>query len=262
MPEREEPLAGGNISTVVRVGDTVRRTAGPWTEGVHALLRHVRARGFDLAPEPLGLDERGREVLRFMAGETVGEDRPWPGWAWDERTLADAGSALRRFHDAVADFRPTGPIHSRLGGSTLGEGEIVCHNDFAPYNAVYDGRLSGVIDWDIIAAAKPTWDLAFVAWQWVPLHNERLSQELGAPPISDRIRRLALLCEAYGGPSLDNFTDEILRRVRASSDGILERASVGDPAFVRLRNDGHAQAIESTYRWIRKHESELAAAVR
>ena len=36
---QEIPLRGGNVSTVVRVGETVRRNAGPWTPTVHALLR-------------------------------------------------------------------------------------------------------------------------------------------------------------------------------------------------------------------------------
>ena len=35
----EIPLGGGNVSGgVVRIGDTVRRPAGPWTPAVHALL--------------------------------------------------------------------------------------------------------------------------------------------------------------------------------------------------------------------------------
>ncbi|MFI2076838.1 MULTISPECIES: hypothetical protein [Streptomyces] len=33
-----QPLPGGNVSAgVVRIGDTVRRPAGPWTPAVHAL---------------------------------------------------------------------------------------------------------------------------------------------------------------------------------------------------------------------------------
>ena len=65
---QEIPLAGGSMTAVVRVGDTVRRAAGPWTPTIHALLRHVRAAGFTAAPEPLGLDEQGREILSFLPG--------------------------------------------------------------------------------------------------------------------------------------------------------------------------------------------------
>lgn len=39
----EIPLRGGNMNSgVVRVGDTVRRRAGPWTPAVCALLQFPR----------------------------------------------------------------------------------------------------------------------------------------------------------------------------------------------------------------------------
>lgn len=68
----EEQLDGGNIGGAVRAGNTVRRAAGPWTPGLHALLAHLAARAFTGAPRPLGFDEQGREVLTFLEGETVG----------------------------------------------------------------------------------------------------------------------------------------------------------------------------------------------
>jgi thiamine kinase-like enzyme len=49
--ERERVLTGGLATPeVVRVGDTVRRTAGRWTPAVHALLRHLDAVA-DFAPD-------------------------------------------------------------------------------------------------------------------------------------------------------------------------------------------------------------------
>jgi hypothetical protein len=49
MTDAGVPLGGGNMSSgVVRVGDTVRRPAGPWTPAVHALLTH----GSGTSPTP------------------------------------------------------------------------------------------------------------------------------------------------------------------------------------------------------------------
>ncbi|NJP35224.1 hypothetical protein HCJ94_25420 [Micromonospora sp. HSS6-12] len=62
MPD-EEPLPGGFVTDVVRVGGTVRRTPGPNADRVAALLRHLERVGADLAPRHLGFDEHGREVL-------------------------------------------------------------------------------------------------------------------------------------------------------------------------------------------------------
>ncbi len=62
--EIEIPLPGGTVNeVVVRVGNTVRRSTGPWTPAVHALLRHLESVGFEYSPRVLGFDAKGREVF-------------------------------------------------------------------------------------------------------------------------------------------------------------------------------------------------------
>jgi hypothetical protein len=56
------------MTAVVRVGDTVRRGAGPWTATIHAFMRHLRASGFEAVPEPLGIDDRGPESISLLPG--------------------------------------------------------------------------------------------------------------------------------------------------------------------------------------------------
>lgn len=102
----EERLPGGNAGGAVLVDGTVRRTTGAWTPAVHALLRHLEARGFDGAPRVLGIDEQGREVLTFLPGMTVGFARPWPAWVHSDEALVQVGTWLHHYHDAVADFVP------------------------------------------------------------------------------------------------------------------------------------------------------------
>jgi hypothetical protein len=46
----EELLADSGVTKVVRVGQTVQRSAGAWTPAVRALLRHLENVGFDGAP--------------------------------------------------------------------------------------------------------------------------------------------------------------------------------------------------------------------
>ncbi len=64
----EEVLAGGDMTAVVRVGDTVRRAAGSWTPTIHAFMRHLHASGFTMVPKPLGIDNRGREIISLLPG--------------------------------------------------------------------------------------------------------------------------------------------------------------------------------------------------
>lgn len=88
---QEEQLSGGRVSKVVRIGDTVRRTTGPWTPTIHRLLAHVRAKGLHWVPEPRGLDDSGREILSYIPG-TIPHDQP--GWMWTGRVLIDVAGAI------------------------------------------------------------------------------------------------------------------------------------------------------------------------
>lgn len=119
---------------VVRVGNTVRRPAGPHTPAVHALLAYLHAAGFEGAPRPLGIDDRGREVLSFIPG-TV----PWPD-RFDllepPQRLARAARLIREFHDAVTGFVPPAGARWQVLIPAEGEGEIIAHHDLAPWNLV------------------------------------------------------------------------------------------------------------------------------
>lgn len=184
-------LSGGNTAPVVRIGDTVHRAAGPWTPAVHRLLTALREAGIHEVPEPLGYDDQGREVLSFLPG-TVG-NYPLPDWIWSSTILQEAGRLLRRVHDAsvaqasVADtwqLRAHDPV------------EVVCLNDVAPYNMVFnDGHITGIIDVDMASPGPRIWDLAYLAYRLVPLGEYA---EKNAPDEPERLRRLGDLISAYG----------------------------------------------------------------
>ena len=189
--EPEEPLAGGNHSTVSRVGDTVRRTAGPWTPTIHALLRHLRAAGVTEVPEPFGIDDQGREILSYRPGE-VG-NYPLPSWLWTEEILAQAGALLRRVHDASRGFSEPAAVWQLPGHQPA---EVICLNDVAPYNMVFDsGRIVGLIDLDTASPGPRIWDLAYLAYRLVPFVADAEVDFTGPK----RSARLGRMIEAYGG---------------------------------------------------------------
>jgi hypothetical protein len=164
LSTQEEPLAGGNVSKVVRIGDTVRRSPGPWTPTIHRLLAHVRAKGLLWVPEPMGLDDAGREVLSFIPG-TVPHDMP--EWIWTEQVLKDVARALREWHEATVDFSAPDAKWGLPPATPL---EVICHNDFAPYNCIFSGgRLVGAIDFDQCSPGSRIWDFAYAAYRFVPL---------------------------------------------------------------------------------------------
>src|SRR5688500_17943835 len=121
MPDQHEEPLDGAIGAV-RVGTTIRKVAGPWTETVHTLLRFLLDAGFDLVPEPRGFDERGREVLSWLDGRVA--SRPWPSTLLTNDGVAELGRVLRRYHDVVRRF-DAGPAATwRAGRRAPREGEV------------------------------------------------------------------------------------------------------------------------------------------
>jgi hypothetical protein len=244
--DEEVLLAGGNSAHVVRIGDTVHRVAGAWTASVHRLLQMLRAAEIAEIPEPLGFDGEGREILAFLPG-TVG-NYPLPDWLWSPTILREAGALLRRMHDASVPLAYL-PEHWRVPAHA--PVEVVCLNDVAPYNMVFnDGHLTGVIDFDMASPGPRIWDLAYLAYRLVPL-GEHAGDN--APHENERLRRLDTLIDAYGGgftrfavirtavdrlEDLALFTDQ--RAAETGRDDFVEHAALyrRDRDFLLAMNSG------------------------
>lgn len=226
--EEEALLSGGNTTPVVRIGDTVHRAAGPWTPSVHLLLNTLRAAGLTEIPEPLGYDELGREVLSFIPG-TVG-NYPLPDWIWSATILREAGELLRRAHDATATLASVAAVWQLPQHHPV---EVVCLNDVAPYNMVFnDGHITGLIDLDMASPGPRRWDLAYLAYRLVPLGE---FAGANAPDERERQRRLDNLITAYG---LDFHPDAVLA---TAADRLDELARFTDQ---RAADTGRSDFVE------------------
>jgi hypothetical protein len=257
-PQAEEILAGGNMTAVTRVGDTVRRQAGPWTPAVHALLRHLRTHGFGQAPEPLGLDDQGREILSLLPGRVA--TYPLPPFVWSDETLVAIAQLLAAYHHATVGFVPPAgavwqwPAHQPF--------EVVCHNDVAPYNLLFQqGRPTGLIDFDTASPGPRVWDLAYAAYRFVPMAHDGHAPVFGVPLPVDRPGRLRRLCDAYGLDDRGGFVDVLLGRIEAVCDLIVDQAVKGDPAFRQFLAEGHVAGYRRDLRLIESLRDRLARAL-
>ncbi|MFZ0324720.1 MAG: phosphotransferase [Actinomycetes bacterium] len=215
----------GNVGGVHKVGETVHRPVGPWTPAVHALLDHLAAR-VPHVPRVLGFDERGREVLDFLPGRVVD---------LDEESLSEAQihalvSWTRTFHAAVADFAHEGPWRY----FAVPHPTVVGHNDLAPYNTCFEGdALVGVFDWDLAGPTTPLNELAFIAWNCVPLWAD-------IDP-SHAARRLRLIAQTYGGFTAEQVLLAVPGRIRLMMEGIVASAASGDPGMANLVAGGEPE---------------------
>jgi hypothetical protein len=239
-------LAGGNMNAVQRIGDTVHRQTGPWTPTIHRLLDHLHSNGIDWLPRVLGVDGDGREVLTYLPGTVP--DYPLPSWIWDDAVLVQAVEHLADFHGATAGFATSGDVWQIASHE---RSDVVCHNDFAPYNMVFDDQhaLTGVIDCDTASPGPRVWDLAYLAYRIVPLTCPSNPDTPGFDAPARR-RRLDLLCSTYGQglAPLDVITTAITR--------LHDLAAFSDArASTNAELGTHAQMYREDAAWLDDHPS-------
>ena len=78
--------------------------------------------------------------------------------------------------------------------------QVICHNDFAPYNLMFEnGKLTGVIDLDLASPGPRVWDMAYTAYRFVPL-TDPSNPDAPFPGAQAQARRLAAFCAGLRRP--------------------------------------------------------------
>jgi Phosphotransferase enzyme family len=241
VPEPEEHLSGGTLTSVVRVGDTVHRPTGPWSPVVHALLIHLQTVGFERAPRFLGIDDQGREVLTFLPGTVA--NWPWPQVMLSDDGPRQIGEWLRDYHDAVRSFERPEDTSWRNGSSGPDIGQLILHGDPGPWNAVwYEGKLQGFIDWDLAHPGDPAEEVLEALWHVVPLYDDDACGEAGFLEGCDRMRRVAVFLDTYG--SSIRFEDE-----PSMANAVLAHAKRQRAETLRLSDAGVEPWVTLAARW-------------
>lgn len=220
--DAEVRLAGGNVGGAVLVGDTVRRATGPWTPAVHALLDYLATR-LPHVPRVLGIDEQGREMLSYLPGRVIDV-------TIEPLSLGQVDSLVRwtrSFHDVVAGFTHPGPWRY----FPVAHPTLIGHNDIAPYNACFDGDdVVGVFDWDLSGPTTALMELAFIAWNCVPLWSDIGAEKAAA--------RLKVIAAGYGAFDARTILHAVPHRMTAMLDWIPTAAAAGDAGMANLMRVG------------------------
>jgi hypothetical protein len=236
-------------ATGVRIADgAVHRRVGPWTPAVHDLLAHVRSHGVAEAPQVLGFDDDGDEVLAFIEGDEIVPNVT-------DGQLHSIGLLLRRLQGALATFPDAGERTWRRRGV---DGGPVVHGDVAWWNLVFRGDdVVGLIDWDLAGTGIDLFDLGYALWTCVPLEPDLTDD--------DALRRARILVDAFDATDEERAKlPEVIAFVQARVVWVIaEGAADGDLGLPVIWDEGRRMGgIGRSMVWLAAHRAALAAALR
>jgi len=204
----EEILKGNNKHPVAKIGNKVHRPTEFWSPAVHNLLNYLQSVNFPYSPRYFGFDDKGREILSYVEGES-GKDG-WRHITTDEG-LKEYARLLRKYHDAIADYKPLSDLEWANGAKGLKPGQIICHGDFGPWNLVWqNGKPVGIVDWDLAHPNTPEYDILYALEYSAPFRDNETAikwHHFNSVPV--RNRRIKIFLEEYGAPTIDNVAVKV-----------------------------------------------------
>lgn len=238
--DTEHPLGGGNTSgTVVRIGETVRKPWSKSTLSVVSFVEALRSSGIDV-PEPLGRDERGRQIQEFVPGALAIDHLPLP-----TSVLVEVGKIVRSIHDVSQQFVPDHQAVWETAIPAPGD-DLVCHNDLAPWNLIMGDRWV-FIDWDSSAPSTQLWDLAYAA-QAFTLSDVRMSP-------AEAARSLVAFVDGYGatGPLRKSLPVTMSQRTHAMYELLRTSHELGQEPWSTMFASGHGDHWRTVSQYVDDH---------
>lgn len=222
MAEFEE-LTGGNSNQVRKQGNKVIRQCGKWSPFVHQFLQFLESESFEEAPIFIGSDGK-TETLSFIEGD-VG-NYPLKADMLSDNIVIEAGQLLRKFHDTTKKITVPPDAQFMLAIQDDGKQDVICHNDFAPYNCVFkNGHIVGIIDFDTVAPGSRIRDIAYAVYRFAPLVTNVHCHDMGWQSAPDRAIRLQKFCDAYGLEDRSGLIDMVIQRLEELIQFIRDESS-------------------------------------
>ncbi|MCS5707983.1 aminoglycoside phosphotransferase family protein [Candidatus Berkiella cookevillensis] len=236
------------------LNNEVHRESGYWTKQVHQFLHFLREQGFTQAPEPLGFDEQGREIVSFVKGQTC--DYPLSDEVASLEALVSAAKLLRTYHNVSQSFlNEITTTNQTWMLSCRDPQEVICHSDFAPYNICFEGKQAvGIIDFETAHPGPRVWDIVYALYRFAPFSNPKNIESFGG--IEDQILRAYLFCNAYGlnEESRIGLVDLMLERLQALLSFLMQSAREGNKKYVLNMQAGHHLTYLADIEYITLHK--------
>ena len=245
--------------TVEIIGDKVYRASGTWSNQIHKFLNFLHINGFVKVPKALGFDNQNREILTFVPGENY--DYPLPENAISSEALVSSAKLLRSYHDVAQKFLESSEYrHNTWMFQAIDPKQVICHNDFAPYNICFKERKAvGIIDFEAAIPGPRTWDIAYALYRFAPFTNPKNDDGFGE--ITEQTSRACLFLDCYGlaNEERTNLVELIIKRLEALVGFLIESAEKGNPKYLQNLQDQHHLKYLEDIEYIKKHKKAIQA---
>jgi hypothetical protein len=198
---------------VYKENDTVRRPLEPWSDNIHALLRHFYRSGL---PVPRIIKTDGvHEYVEYIEGEQI---HPYK---WNDELLVEIAALVKKLHDAAGTFGyDKSLVWKPWCLRELGRPALCGHGDIAPWNIISRGnKIIGLIDWEYAGPLDPLIELARVCWLFPQLVDDDLGKLYELPSPRERGRQVRLMLDTYGLSPRERrtFLEKIIETVIAET---------------------------------------------
>lgn len=241
----------------VKIERFIRKPAQAWSNQIHAYLNFLGSAGSKGIPIPLGFDDNGNELLTYVKGKTC--DYPLSEIVKSETTLISAANFLRDYHSISEKYVKEAlfPIDGWMFPAKRPV-EIICHNDFAPYNICFSGsKVIGLIDFEAAIPGPKIWDVAYALYRFAPFTNPY--NEDGFGNFADKCKRAKLFCDIYELNNVDrnNIANVMIERLEALNKFLLYAANNGDAKYQACISDGHHKLYEMDIEYINNNKQKI-----
>jgi Ser/Thr protein kinase RdoA (MazF antagonist) len=170
-----------------------------------------------------------------------------------------AARLMRRYHDATVGYAPAEGAVWRLQ-APHGPHEVICHNDFAPYNLVFTNwRPHAIIDFDTAGPGPRIWDVSYATYRFVPLSSKEHSHSLGLTVPVDTNLRLRMFCDTYGLTAKQSraLPEIVVIRLKTLCVYIERSVAAGDSGVGRVIEEGHLALYKRDIELMQRRRGEL-----
>lgn len=254
----KKEILGGNVNQAIEKKENKIYRNSNWNNNIHEFLQFLETKHFAGVPRFLGIDENNREILSYLPGYVPGNSFPnCQEFVWNRQNLILTAQFMRKFHDISSEFLKQ--TNWEQGPFQKCDYEVICHNDAAPYNFVYeDKKMTGLIDFDVAYPGMRLWDIAYTLYTTIPLSSYQPELDgtvrfYEGKDADIRKERIQIFFRSYGMEIPVDLFSWVIRRLEELCNFIQQEAQAGNAAFKEMVNNGEITYYQNEINFIKEN---------